>query len=152
MGHGAVGGLFVLQLTGGQAQIAGAVDDGLDAGAGAGAVVVDGDAAVVLHEGLGQDLDHLLHGGGAVGVDHAGQRGGSLGSLLRGAGGDGGGGRGGTAGVAAGAAGKEAQAQGQGANQGKTLFHFVFILQSKYGFSERFTVYRAFVKLSFSSS
>ena len=62
-----VGLLLVLQAAGGQTDVRRAVLHGLDAGAGAGGIIGDGDVLVVRHELLPQSADDLVHGGGTVG-------------------------------------------------------------------------------------
>ena len=94
-----------------------AIAGGLNARAGAGGVVGDGDAAVVRHELLAEGADDLLHRGGAVGGHAAGEGGGGL-CLCAAAG----------VGVSGcfrlgAAAGEGRKAQGQGQKQRKCLFH-----------------------------
>ena len=72
-GDGLDAGFVILQVTGGQADVAGAVLGAGDAGAGTGAGVVHRDAGLHLLKALGQVAHHALHGGGAVGVDGAAQ-------------------------------------------------------------------------------
>ena len=109
--------LLILQRTGGQADVAGTLLHGGDAGAGAGGVVVDGDAAVLRHEGLAQGADDLLHGGGAVGGDGAGQLGGGLVLGLVG-----------VVGLGLAAAGHQAQGQQGGQDQCNDLFHMYYLV------------------------
>ena len=73
-------GLARLERAGGKADIAAAGAGGLNARAGAGGVIGNADAGVVVHELLGEDVDNLLHGGGAVRGNAAGKSGGRFGS------------------------------------------------------------------------
>ena len=118
------GFLLILQGAAGKADVAGAVDGGLDAGSGAGGVIGEVDVGIHLHESLTQGADDLLHGSRAVGGHIPGE----LGRLGRGLGGLHGGGRlgglsrGGAA-AAVGAAREEARAQGQGEQHCKRFLH-----------------------------
>lgn len=69
-------GLARLERAGGKADIAAAGAGGLNARAGAGGVIGNADAGVVVHELLGEDVDNLLHRGGAVRGNAAGKSGG----------------------------------------------------------------------------
>ena len=73
-------GLARLERAGGKADIAAAGAGGLNARAGAGGVIGNADAGVVVHELLGEDVDDLLHRGGAVRGNAAGKSGGRFGS------------------------------------------------------------------------
>src|SRR5699024_348803 len=77
LGHGDLlhAGLVVLEVTAGQADVGGAVLGGGDAGAGAGAGVLDLYVGLDLLEGLDQSPHDALHGGGAVGHHRAGELG-----------------------------------------------------------------------------
>ena len=114
-GHGGLlqagGLLLVLQGPGGQADIGGAVLHGLDAGAGAGGVISDGDAGVVGSELLLQSADDLVHRSGAVGGHGAGESGAVI-VVLRGV----------IALLAA--AGQDAQCHDDAQGHGKKPFHF----------------------------
>ena len=57
----------VLQIPGGQANVAGAILNCFDAGTGAGTVVGKVCTAIILHKGLTKSKHHLLHGGRAIG-------------------------------------------------------------------------------------
>ena len=59
---------FVLQGAAGKTDVAAALRDRLDAGAGAGRVIGDGNAFLLLKR-FRQRSDDLFHGGGAVGGD-----------------------------------------------------------------------------------
>ena len=110
--------LIVLQRAGGQANVAAAFGHGGDAGAGAGRVIGEGHALVLLHEGFAQCADDLLHGGGAVGRDGAAQLCGSFGS---------GSGRG-SRGSGAAAACQKRQCKDCNKCYTDDLFHFSFLL------------------------
>ena len=70
-GPGQGGLLIVLQRAAGQADVAAAFGDGLDAGAGAGRVVGEGHALVRFHEGFAERADDLFHRGRTVSRDRA---------------------------------------------------------------------------------
>ena len=63
--------LVVLERAARQADVAAALGDGLDAGAGAGRVIGEGRARVCFHEGLAERADDFFHRGGTVGRDRA---------------------------------------------------------------------------------